>query len=62
MEQGTAVVVGDGRRQPPDRRPDAADEAIRAALERVGLAQRVEQLPPGLDTAIAATTLLRVEQ
>ncbi|WHU47715.1 ABC transporter ATP-binding protein [Gordonia sp. L191] len=57
VEQDTPVIPGTVRDNLAVAVPDAADESMRAALEQVGLAERVQKLRAGLDTEIAATTL-----
>ncbi|SDM73729.1 ABC transporter ATP-binding protein [Actinomyces ruminicola] len=57
VEQETPVIPGTIRDNVHYRHPDADDAEVWQALDAVGLADRVRQLPEGIDAQVAATSL-----
>lgn len=57
VEQDTPVIPGSVRDNVAFTYPDAADEEIWLALERLRLANVVRELPDGLDTMLTASSL-----
>jgi ABC-type multidrug transport system fused ATPase/permease subunit len=55
VEQETPVVPGTIGDNVRFTHPDATDAEVRAALEGVRLADKVDELPDGLDTSLAST-------
>lgn len=57
VEQETPVVPGTIRENLVFSRPEAPEEEIRGILERLGLAEKIAELPDGLDTALTDTNV-----
>ncbi|MEV6596699.1 ABC transporter ATP-binding protein [Actinoplanes sp. NPDC051346] len=55
VEQETPVVPGTIGDNVRFTHPDATDDEVRTALEAVRLADKVDELPDGLDTSLAST-------